>query len=182
MINIKDCDVKVIIDSREKVFNHITNIWEEKGIEYHIFKKEDSMKVGDYSIAIKTPTGEVIVFRDKIVIERKSDLSELVGNFTGAKDEEGNSRIVREFIRAKEKGIKVLLLIEDLQGYNKAINGYLREDKPSKKNPKAFIAMLFTYQARYNFDIVFIDKKNSASYIYNYLYYQAREYLRNIEG
>ena len=86
---------------------------------------------------------------------------------------------MREFIRAKEKGIKVLLLVEDLQGYNKAINGYLREDKPSKMNPKAFIAMLFTYQARYNFDIVFIDKKNSASYIYNYLYYQAREYLRN---
>ena len=182
MINIKDCHVKMIVDSREKVFNHITSAWEEKGIEYHIFKKEDSMKVGDYSIAVKTPTGEVIDFRDKIVIERKSDLSELVGNFTSAKDEEGNSRIVREFIRAKEKGIKVLLLIEDLQGYNKAINGYLIEDKPSKMNPKSFIGMLFTYQARYNFEIVFIDKKNSASYIYNYLYYQAREYLRNIEG
>ena len=71
MINIKDCDVKIIIDSREKVFNHITNVWEEKGIEYHIFKKEDSMKVGDYSIAVKTDTGKVIDFRDKIVIERK---------------------------------------------------------------------------------------------------------------
>ena len=165
MINIKDCHVKMIVDSREKVFYHIASEWDKNKIEYHIFKKEDSMKVGDYSIAVKTDTGKLIDFRDKIVIERKSDLSELVGNFTGAKDEEGNSRIVREFIRAKEKGIKVLLLIEDLQGYNKAINGYLREDKPSKMNAKAFIGMLFTYQARYNFDIVFIDKKNSASYI-----------------
>ena len=168
-MDIKKCKIKMIVDSREKVFNHITSEWDKNKIEYHDFKKEDSMKVGDYSIAIKTPTGEVIDFRDKIVIERKSDLSELVGNFTGVKDEEGNSRIVREFIRAKEKGIKVLLLMEDLQGYNKAINGYLREDKPSKMNPKAFIAMLFAYQARYNFEIVFIDKKNSASYIYNYL-------------
>ena len=182
MINIKDCHVKMIVDSREKVFNHITSEWDKNKIEYHIFKKEDSMKTGDYSIAVKTDTGQVIDFRDKIVIERKSDLSELVGNFTGAKDENGNSRIVREFIRAKEKGIKVLLLVEDLQGYNKALNGYLREDKPSKMNPKAFLGMLFTYQARYNFEIVFIDKKNSASYIYNYLYYQAREHLRNIEG
>ena len=79
MINIKDCHIKMIVDSREKVFNHITNVWKDKGIEYHIFKKEDSMKVGDYSIAVKTNTGEVIDFRDKIVIERKSDLSELVG-------------------------------------------------------------------------------------------------------
>ena len=182
MINIKDCHVKMIVDSREKVFNHITSEWDKNKIEYHIFKKEDSMKVGDYSIAVKTPTGEVIDFRNKIVVERKADLVELGGNFTSAKDSEGNTRIVREFIRAKENNIKVLLLVEDLQGYNKAINGYLREDKPSKMNPKAFIAMLFAYQARYNFEIVFIDKKNSASYIYNYLYYQAREYLRNIEG
>ena len=77
-MDIKKCKIKMIVDSREKVFNHITNVWEEKGIEYHIFKKEDSMKVGDYSIAVKTDTGEVIDFRDKIVIERKSDLSELV--------------------------------------------------------------------------------------------------------
>ena len=59
MINIKDCKIKMIVDSREKVFNHITNVWEEKGIEYHIFKKEDSMKVGDYSIAIKRLQGKL---------------------------------------------------------------------------------------------------------------------------
>jgi hypothetical protein len=171
----------MIVDSREKVFNHITSFWEEKGIEYHIFKKEDSMKIGDYSMAVKTDTGEVIDFRNKIVVERKADLVELVGNFTSAKDSEGNTRIVREFIRAKENNIKVLLLVEDLKGYNNAIRGYLRKDKPSKMNSKAFLAMLFTYQARYGFDLVFIDKKDSASYIYNYLYYQAREYLRSIE-
>ena len=53
MINIKDCKIKMIVDSREKVFNHITSEWDKNKIEYHIFKKEDSMKVGDYSIAIK---------------------------------------------------------------------------------------------------------------------------------
>ena len=52
MINIKDCHVKMIVDSREKVFNHITSEWDKNKIEHHIFKKEDSMKVGDYSIAV----------------------------------------------------------------------------------------------------------------------------------
>ena len=180
-MDIKKCKIKMIIDSREKVYNHIVTEWEAQGIDYHIFKKEDSMKVGDYSIAVQTDTGKLIDFRDKTVIERKSSLSELVGNFTDTKDEERNTRLVREFIRAKEKGIKVLLLIEDLNGYDKAIKGYLREDKDSKMNPKSFLAMLFAYQARYGFEVVFIDKKNSASYIYNYLYYQTREYLKNLE-
>ena len=33
MINIKDCYVKMIVDSREKVLNHILNKWDE-GFEY----------------------------------------------------------------------------------------------------------------------------------------------------
>ena len=182
MINIKDCHVKMIVDSREKVFNHITNVWEEKGIEYHIFKKEDSMKVGDYSIAVKTPTGQVIDFRDKIVIERKASLVELCGNFTDKKDSNNKTRLIRELERAKKNNIKLLLLIEDEKGYTNALNGYFRKDKASRMNSNSFIAMLFAYKARYDYEIIFINKKDSASYIYNYLYYQAREYLRNIEG
>ena len=172
----------MIIDSREKVYNHIVTEWENNKIDYHIFKKEDSMKVGDYSIAIQTNTGEVIDFRDKVAIERKANLAELCGNFTDKRDSNNKTRLIRELERAKKNNIKLLLLIEDLNGYDKAIKGYLREDKASKMNPKSFLAMLFAYKARYNFEVVFIDKKNSASYIYNYLYYQAREYLKNLEA
>ena len=181
-MDIKKCKIKMIIDSREKVYNHIVTEWENNKIEYHIFKKEDSMKVGDYSIVIQTNTGEVIDFRDKVAIERKANLAELCGNFTDKRDSNNKTRLIRELERAKKNNIKLLLLIEDLNGYDKAIKGYLREDKASKMNPKSFLAMLFAYQARYNFEVVFIDKKNSASYIYNYLYYQAREYLKNLEA
>ena len=180
-MDIKDCKIKMIVDSRERVFNHITDVWENKGIEYHIFKKEDSMKVGDYSIAIQTNTGEVIDFRDKMVIERKANLAELCGNFTDKKDSNNKTRFIRELERAKKNNIKLLLLIEDEKGYNNALNGYFREDKVSRMNSNSFIAMLFAYKARYDYEIIFIDKKNSASYIYNYLYYYAREYLKNLE-
>ncbi|MGL5507839.1 MAG: ERCC4 domain-containing protein [Paraclostridium sp.] len=180
-MDIKDCKVKMIVDSREQKWDWIKEEWEKNNIDYHIFKKENSMKVGDYSIAIQLEDGEVIDFRDKVCVERKANLTELCNNFTEDRDSNGNCRIVREFIRAKENNIKLLLLIEDAEGYNKALNGFFREDKPSRMNKKAFMGMLFAYKARYNFEIVWLDKKDSASYIYNYLYYEAREYLKNMK-
>ena len=181
MIEIKDCKIKMIVDSREKVFSHITDVWEEKGINYHIFKKDEAMKVGDYSIAVQTNTGEVIDFRNKVAIERKANLNELCGNFTDKRDNNNKTRLIRELERAKKNNIKLLLLIEDEKGYTNALNGYFRKDKVSRMNSNSFIAMLFAYKARYDYEIIFIDKKNSASYIYNYLYYYAREYLKNLE-
>ena len=172
----------MVVDSREKVYNHIVTEWENNKIEYHIFKKEDSMKVGDYSIAIQTNTGEVIDFRDKVAIERKANLAELCGNFTDKRDSNNKTRLIRELERAKKNNIKLLLLIEDEKGYSNALNGYFRKDKASRMNSNSFIAMLFAYKARYDYEIIFINKKDSASYIYNYLYYYAREYLRNLEG
>ena len=97
----------MIIDSREKVYNHIVTEWENNKIEYHIFKKEDSMKVGDYSIAIQTNTGEVIDFRDKVAIERKANLAELCGNFTDKRDSNNKTRLIRELERAKKNNIKL---------------------------------------------------------------------------
>ena len=61
------------------------------------------------------------------------------------------------------------------------LNEEFRTDKPSKMNKNAFIGMLMAYKSRYNFEIVWLDKEFSASYIYKMLYYEAREYLKNIE-
>ena len=106
-IDIKKCKYKIVVDSREKVNKHILNKFEE-GFEYKVshhdmyrgkkstysdpvdyYIQEKGLKVGDYTIAVKTPTGEVINFKDKIVIERKADLNELCCNFFDKKDEEG---------------------------------------------------------------------------------------------
>ena len=179
-IDIKNCKIKMIVDSREKCNQHITGIWQAKEIDYYI--KEKGLKTGDYSIAVKTPAGEVISFEDKVVIERKACLTELCGNLTDNRDSTGKNRFIRELERAKKNNIQLILLIEDEKGYDKALRGFFREDKPSRMNSNGFIGMLMAYKARYDFEIVWLDKSLSASYIYKLLYYECREYLKNMEG
>lgn len=199
-IDIRKCAYKIIVDSREKkIQNHILNKFEEgfenkpshhdmyrgkkstysEPINYYI--QEKGLKVGDYTIAVKTPNGEVINFKDKIVIERKADLNELCCNFFDKKDEEGKTRLERELDRAKEQGIKVILLVETDNMHNKILSSkYFRFDKASKVSPKAFNSILRSLQAKYDISIEYCDKKDSARLIHDILYYHAREYLKGI--
>lgn len=198
-IDIKKCAYKIVVDSREKVNKHILNKFEE-GFEYKVshhdmyrgkkstysdpvdyYIQEKGLKVGDYTIAVKLPTGEVINFKDKIVIERKADLNELCCNFFDKKDEEGKTRLERELDRAKEQGIKVILLVETDNMHNKILSSkYFRFDKASKVSPKAFNSILRSLQAKYDISIEYCDKKDSARLIHDVLYYHAREYLKGI--
>ena len=200
-IDIKKCAYKIIVDSREKkIQNHILNKFEEgfenkpshhdmyrgkkstysEPINYYI--QEKGLKVGDYTIAVKLPNGEVINFKDKIVIERKADLNELCCNFFDKKDEEGRTRLERELDRAKEQGIKVILLVETDNMHNKILSSkYFRFDKASKVSPKAFNSILRSLQAKYDISIEYCDKKDSARLIHDILYYHAREYLKCLQ-
>ena len=200
-IDIKKCAYKIIVDSREKkIQNHILNKFEEgfenkpshhdmyrgkkstysEPINYYI--QEKGLKVGDYTIAVKLPNGEVINFKDKIVIERKADLNELCCNFFDKKDEEGKTRLERELDRAKEQGIKVILLVETDNMHNKILSSkYFRFDKASKVSPKAFNSILRSLQAKYDISIEYCDKKDSARLIHDILYYHAREYLKCLQ-
>ena len=198
-IDIRKCAYKIVVDSREKVNKHILNKFEEgfenkpshhdmyRGkkstysdpVDYYI--QEKGLKVGDYTIAVKLPNGEVINFKDKIVIERKADLNELCCNFFDKKDEEGKTRLERELDRAKEQGIKVILLVETDNMHNKILSSkHFRFDKASKVSPKAFNSILRSLQAKYDISIEYCDKMDSARLIHDILYYHAREYLKGI--
>ena len=198
-IDIKKCAYKVIVDSREKSINHILTKFEEgfenkpshhdmyrgkkstysEPVKYYI--QEKGLKIGDYTIAVKLPSGEVINFQDKIVIERKKDLNELCCNFFDKKDEEGKTRLERELDRAKEQGIKVILLVETDNMHNKILSSkHFRFDKASKVSPKAFNSILRSLQAKYDISIEYCDKKDSARLIHDVLYYHAREYLKEM--
>ena len=199
MIDIKKCAYKIIVDSREKVNKHILNKFEEgfenkpshhdmyrgkkstytKPIGYYI--QEKGLKTGDYTIAVQLPNGEVVNFQDKIVVERKADLNELCCNFFSEKDEEGKTRLERELERAKEQGIKVILLVEVDNMHSKILSSkYFRFDKASKVSPASFNAILRSLQAKYDISIEYCNKNDSARLIHDILYYQAREYLKNI--
>ena len=198
-IDIKKLKYKIVVDSREKVNKHILNSF-EKGFEYkashhdmHRGKKskigdpveyyiqEKGLKVGDYTIAVHFPNKEVINFKDKVVIERKADLNELCCNLFDKKDEEGFTRFERELIRAKEQGIKVYLVIEMTDMHSKILSSkHFRYDKASKVSPASFNAILMALCSRYNINVWYTDKANSGRLIHDLLYYEAREYLKNI--
>ena len=200
-MDIKKCKYKIVVDSREKVNNHILNRFEE-GFEYkvshhdmYVGKKstysdpvnyniqEKGLKTGDYTIAIQLPNKEVINFQDKIVIERKADLNELCLNLfdSKSKDEEGLTRFERELKRAYEQNIKVHIVIETTDMHSKILSSkHFRYDKASKVNPKAFYSMLHTLATRYNLSIWYTDKKDSARLIHDILYYGAREFLKGV--
>src|SRR5699024_11981227 len=92
-IDIKKCKYKIVVYTREKkIQNHILNKFEEgfenkpshhdmyRGkkstysdpVDYYI--QEKGLKVGDYTIAVKLPNGEVINFKDKRSEEHTSEL------------------------------------------------------------------------------------------------------------
>lgn len=201
-IDIKKCAYEIIVDSREKkIQNHILNKFEE-GFEYkpshhdmyrgkkstysdpiQYYIQEKGLKVGDYTIAVQLPSGEVINFQDKIVIERKADLNELCCNLydTKSKDEEGLTRFERELKKGYEKGIKMHLLIETDNMIDKILSSkHFRYDKASKVSPKNFQMMLLSLCNRYNVTVWYTDKKNSARLIHDLLYVYSREYLKTL--
>lgn len=198
-IDIKRCKYKVVVDSREKVNKHILNSF-EKGFEYKVshhdmyrgkkskigdpieyYIQEKGLKVGDYTIAVQLPNKEVVNFKDKVVVERKADLNELCCNLFDKKDEEGFTRFERELIRAKEQGIKVYLVIETTDMHSKILSSnHFRYDKASKVSPASFNAILMALCSRYNINVWYTDKANSGRLIHDILYYEAREYLKNI--
>ena len=199
MIDIKKCKYKVIVDTREKQVNHILNKFDE-GLEekpsHHdmyrgkkstftnpigYYKQEKGLKTGDFTLAVQLPNQCVINFQDKIIIERKKDLNELCCNLFDKKDSEGLTRFERELKRAKEQGIKVILLVEVEDMHSKILSSkHFRYDKASKVSPKSFNAILRSLQAKYNISIEYCNKKDSARLIHDILYYHAREYLKNV--
>ena len=200
-MDIRKLKYKIVVDSREKVNNHILNKFDE-GFEYKVshhdmyrgkksaysdpvqyYIQEKGLKVGDYTIAVQLPSKEVMNFKDKVVIERKADLNELASNFydSKSKDENGLTRIEREFKRAKEQGIKIHLLIETEDVISKILSSkHFRYDKASKINPKSFMMMFLSLCNRYDINVWYCNKKDSARLIHDLLYVYAREYLKNI--
>lgn len=202
MIDIKKCKIKVVVDSREKCWNHIKNAFEEgfetkpshhdmyRGkkstytdpVPYYI--QEKGLKTGDYTIAVQLPNKEVINFQDKVVVERKADLNEIACNLFDhkSKDDSGLTRIEREFSRAKEQGIKVHLLIETEDAISKILSSkHFRYDKASKINPKSFLMMFLSMCNRYDISVWYCNKRDSARIIHDLLYVYAREYLKGID-
>lgn len=162
--------MKIVIDTREKANEHVREYLAGKGVSF-ISRKLDT---GDYSAVIpRNP--ELGIMRDIYLdacLERKNSIDEITGNLQ--KDTE--TAFENELRRSQDKSF--VLVIEDAKGYEKILLGKYR----SKYEPRALLGRLKAFEARYNFSIVYLDKKYMGNYIYHHLLYHAKEYLKNGVG
>lgn len=122
---------------------------------------------GDYSCKIVLPDGTGASLAGKICIERKMSLTEVSQNFTKHRD-----RFIREFERFREMGGKPYLLIENAS-WEDVINHKYR----SQFDPKAFIASLMAWQARYGTHVLFCKPETTGYLMERVFYYEVKEML-----
>ncbi|MBJ8113559.1 ERCC4 domain-containing protein [Bacillus cereus group sp. N6] len=156
----------IVIDTRENVNGHILDYLHQKGIQI----KNQKLDTGDYGCMI--PKNEELgIHRDIYLdsrVERKAHMDEITGNL----QKDTQTAFENELIRSKD--IPFTLIVEDLHGYEKMLQGKYR----SKYNPLALLGRLNTFKAKYSFEIVYVDKKFSGNWIYHHFYYQAKHHLR----
>lgn len=162
----------VICDTREQRWEHIKNYFDRKKIKYKVQKLDQ----GDYScyIASNEETKPLGVNRDwhfsnDIAIEKKNSVDELISSI---KDRD---RFENEFARLKMYNTKTFMFVEEINGYEKLVNGEFR----SQYSSKAAVGSLETFTARYDINVQFIDKKTTGYRIYKVLRYHVYELLKN---
>lgn len=122
---------------------------------------------GDYSCEVIKPDGTSVSAAKKVCVERKMNLDELCGCFTS-----GRQRFEREFLRAKEDGAKVYLLVENAT-WEKVYEGTYR----SRMKPDALAASLLAWCARYNLTPVFCRATTTGKMIARILRYEVKTLL-----
>lgn len=165
----------ILYDTREQVNSHILTYFKDNKIPY----KRATIKEGDYT-AIITARPEMGIPRDlyfKVGVERKNSIDELAGNLAEKTDSRDDIRFERELIRAKAKGIKMFLVIEEFNGLNHIRNN----DYRSLYSPKAFEGKLSSIQDKYLNDTIFCNPEQSGLEIFRKLYYAIRNYLKEGE-
>lgn len=158
----------LLVDTREQPTKKLKERIEQTGLP-HERRKLDS---GDYSCACTLPDGSELDFSDKVAIERKMNLDELCLCFGKER-----SRFEKEFERAKEKGCKMYLLVEN-GSWEKAYNGKYR----SLFTPQALIASIDAFRARYGMQLDFCKAETTGKLIRDILYRELKEYLQGCEA
>lgn len=159
--------VVILVDTREKVNDHIVEYFDKYGIPY----KKKALAHGDYSFFV--PKNEALgILRDtyfdgEIILERKASLDELSNNLSNERD-----RFEKELSNAKAK--TKYLLIENAN-YSDVVNGNYR----TSYNKKSFLGSLHSFNHKYGLQIVFMpDNQFSAPFIIGTFRYFLRNSLK----
>lgn len=160
--------MRVIADTREQANPRAVERFAALGPSL----ERATLDYGDYCANVTLPDGRPLYdisgrITPACVIERKMSLDETVACFT-----RDRMRFEREFQRARDAGAKIYLLIED--GSWDAIR---RHEYRSRFRPKAFIASLTAWMARYDTTVVFCRPGYSGQMIREILYRDIKERL-----
>lgn len=147
--------IVILIDTREKRNELIIEAFEKQGIEYEYVK--GGLLYGDYSAKVVFEDDKEVSLHRDLVIERKRELTELSNTLT-----QGQRRFINELDRARFDRADFKLLIEDDDYYRNILEHNYR----TQLKPDDFLKLLFKFQHQYGYDIVGINEKLSASYIY----------------
>ena len=138
----------IIVDSREKKNSHILKYFIKNDIDYIVQK----MDVADYQIEGK----------DNLVIDRKQNLDELSRNLTNRSD---HARFWKEVRRAKERGIKMIVLCEH-GGQIKNIQSVANwVSKYSPVSGRHLMEEIYRVHIAYGVDFLFCDKRSTGKVI-----------------
>lgn len=139
--------MNIIVDSREKKWEHIKTKWDRWEVPYTVRKLDvaDYMLEGDESFAI----------------DRKRNLDELCTNLMNRND---SSRFWSEMRRAKQRNMKVVILVE--QANCKSINDVANwQSKYSRVPGKVLMKEILRIHYAYGIEFLFCDKRHTANMI-----------------
>ena len=146
----------ILVDTREQVNQHILTRLDQLNISYRLKK----LNYGDYSFEWNG-----VSYENRIVIERKGSLDEIIGNFTV-----GRERFKREFERSK--GCNVILMVEA------TIEQLERHKYRSRMSPKDLKSFLSTWSNKFQLELKFVDKSESCDFMLE----QFRKYIIDFKG
>ena len=156
-------NIVIIVDTREQRWEHIQSFFDNHKVKYKVEKLDQ----GDYSCYIESneETKPLGVLRDwyfsnDIAIEKKNSVDELLSSI---KDRD---RFENEFARLKMYNTKIFMFVEEENGYKNIIAGNYR----SQYKPISAIGSLETFIARYDINVQFISKEDTAYRIFKTLY------------
>ena len=139
--------MKLTVDSREKKNSHILAWFDKHGIEYEVKK----LDVGDY----------MIDGNDTISIDRKASIDELSTNLLNRAD---HARFWREVRRAKDTGIKLIILIESNK-YTDIPSLIDWKSKYSGVNGRSLIDAIYRAHISYGVEFIFCSKRSTGKRI-----------------
>ena len=164
-VEVEEClrNIVYCVDTREQPTAAF-----DKRVAYLQPYERETLSAGDYTAKTLLPDGTW--FYVPCAVERKMSFTELVGCYC-----QERRRFTAEFERAKECGIKLILLVENAT-WEAAYAGSYR----SKMTPKSFVASLLTWMARYGCQVLFCRPQTTGKLIHDILRYEMREALEKM--